>query len=86
MPPTTSVSLIGSTGSIGTQAIDVVDACPDRFSVVAIGAQRSVDLLADQARRLTTRSRKDQETEILDCLQHFFGPQAGRPASLVVQD
>jgi 1-deoxy-D-xylulose-5-phosphate reductoisomerase len=52
MPPTTSVSLIGSTGSIGTQAIDVVDACPDRFSVVAIGAQRSVDLLADQARHL----------------------------------
>ena len=52
MPPTTSVSLIGSTGSIGTQAIDVVDACPDRFSVVAIGAQRSVELLADQARRL----------------------------------
>jgi 1-deoxy-D-xylulose-5-phosphate reductoisomerase len=52
VPPTTSVSLIGSTGSIGTQAIDVVDACPDRFSVVAIGAQRSVELLADQARRL----------------------------------
>jgi 1-deoxy-D-xylulose-5-phosphate reductoisomerase len=52
VPPTTSVSLIGSTGSIGTQAIDVVDSCPDRFSVVAIGAQRSVELLADQARRL----------------------------------
>jgi 1-deoxy-D-xylulose-5-phosphate reductoisomerase len=52
VPPTTTVSLIGSTGSIGTQAIDVVDACPDRFSVVAIGAQRSVKLLAEQAHHL----------------------------------
>jgi 1-deoxy-D-xylulose-5-phosphate reductoisomerase len=52
VPPTTTVSLIGSTGSIGTQAIDVVEACPDRFSVVAIGAQRSVKLLAEQARQL----------------------------------
>ncbi len=52
MPPTTSVSLIGSTGSIGTQAIEVIEACPDRFEVVALGAQRSVELLATQARRL----------------------------------
>ena len=46
------VSLIGSTGSIGTQAIEVIEACPERFDVVALGAHRSVDLLADQAHRL----------------------------------
>jgi 1-deoxy-D-xylulose-5-phosphate reductoisomerase len=46
------VSLIGSTGSIGTQAIEVIEACPERFDVVALGAHRSVDLLADQAQRL----------------------------------
>ena len=45
----TAVSLIGSTGSIGTQAVDVVTANPDRFRVVALGAQRSVDVLAAQA-------------------------------------
>jgi len=44
-----TVSLVGSTGSIGTQAIDVVRAEPDRFRVVALAAQRSVDLLVDQA-------------------------------------
>ena len=48
----TTVSLVGSTGSIGTQAVDVVLADPDRFEVVALGAHRSVDLLAEQARRL----------------------------------
>jgi 1-deoxy-D-xylulose-5-phosphate reductoisomerase len=47
-----SVSLIGSTGSIGTQAIEVMEGCPERFNVVALGAHRSVDLLALQARRL----------------------------------
>jgi 1-deoxy-D-xylulose-5-phosphate reductoisomerase len=47
-----TVSLVGSSGSIGTQAVDVVDAAPDRFRVVAIAAQRSVDVLAAQAAHL----------------------------------
>jgi len=47
-----TVSLVGSTGSIGTQAIEVIEAEPDRYQVVALGASRSVELLADQARRL----------------------------------
>lgn len=47
-----TVSLVGSTGSIGTQAVDVVEAAPDRFRVVAIAASRSVETLARQAERL----------------------------------
>jgi 1-deoxy-D-xylulose-5-phosphate reductoisomerase len=47
-----TVSLVGSTGSIGTQAIEVVQASGGRFEVVALAAQRSVDLLAEQARAL----------------------------------
>ncbi len=44
------IVLLGSTGSIGTQAIDIVRANPDRFRVVALGA-RGTDpaLLAEQA-------------------------------------
>ncbi|MDZ7675985.1 MAG: 1-deoxy-D-xylulose-5-phosphate reductoisomerase [Acidimicrobiales bacterium] len=45
----TTVSIAGSTGSIGTQTLDVVAAEPDRFEVVAIGAHRSVDALVSQA-------------------------------------
>ncbi|MDQ1439035.1 MAG: 1-deoxy-D-xylulose-5-phosphate reductoisomerase [Acidimicrobiaceae bacterium] len=48
----TTVSLVGSTGSIGTQAVDVVLSRPDRFRVVALGANTSVDALAEQARLL----------------------------------
>ena len=43
--------MLGSTGSIGTQTLDIVVARPDRYEVVAIGAARSVDLLVEQAER-----------------------------------
>jgi len=48
----TTVSLVGSTGSIGTQAIDVVQASGGRFRVTALAAQSSIDTLAEQARLL----------------------------------
>ncbi len=43
------VSIVGSTGSIGRQAIDVVRTDPESFQVVALGANRSVETLAAQA-------------------------------------
>ncbi|WP_105031543.1 1-deoxy-D-xylulose-5-phosphate reductoisomerase [Arthrobacter ruber] len=44
------VSILGSTGSIGTQALDVIAAAPDRFSVAGLSAGgRNVELLARQA-------------------------------------
>ena len=46
-----SVAVLGSTGSIGTQTLDIVQARPDRYRVAALGAARSVDLLAEQAHR-----------------------------------
>ncbi|MGQ0434700.1 MAG: 1-deoxy-D-xylulose-5-phosphate reductoisomerase [Microthrixaceae bacterium] len=46
-----TVSLAGSTGSIGTQTLEVIAAEPDRFEVVALGASTSIEELASQARR-----------------------------------
>lgn len=43
------VAVLGSTGSIGTQALDVVRTHPDRFRVVALAAGRHSDLLEAQA-------------------------------------
>ena len=45
-----SLCILGSTGSIGTQTLDVVRANPDRYSVYAICANRSIDLLIAQAK------------------------------------
>lgn len=47
--------IAGSTGSIGTQALDVVRASPGRFDVVALSAARSVTVLAEQAREFGPR-------------------------------
>ncbi len=44
------LAVLGSTGSIGRQTLDVVRAYPDRFAVVALTARGNVDLLAEQAR------------------------------------
>ncbi len=44
-----SVSLVGSTGSIGRQTLDVVRAEPDRYRVVALGASTSVEAIVAQA-------------------------------------
>ena len=43
------LAILGSTGSIGTQTLDVVREHPDRFEVYAICAHRSVDKLVEQA-------------------------------------
>ncbi len=45
-----SLSIIGSTGSIGTQTLEVVKAAPEDFQVVALAARRSIDLLVEQAK------------------------------------
>ena len=49
--PRTRIALLGSTGSIGRQAVDVIERDPS-FEVVAIAAGRNAAVLGDQARRL----------------------------------
>lgn len=43
------IAILGSTGSIGTQTLDVVRQHPDAFNVYALTANRSIDLLIQQA-------------------------------------
>ena len=46
--------ILGSTGSIGVQALEIVEANPDKFRVVAVAAGSSnLQLLADQAKRFS---------------------------------
>jgi len=45
------LAILGSTGSIGTQALEVVSEHPDRFEVYALTANNQVDLLINQARK-----------------------------------
>lgn len=45
------IAILGSTGSIGTQALQVIDEHPDLFEAVVLTANNQVDLLIEQARR-----------------------------------
>ena len=45
------VAILGSTGSIGTQALDVIARHPDRFEVSALAAGKQVERLREQARQ-----------------------------------
>lgn len=46
-----NIAILGSTGSIGTQALEVIQANPDHFSAYALTAGSNVNLLIEQCRR-----------------------------------
>lgn len=45
------IAILGSTGSIGTQALQVIEEHPDLYEVYALTANNKADLLAEQARK-----------------------------------
>ena len=45
------ISVLGSTGSIGVNTLDVVDRNPDRFEVVALSTGSNIELLAQQTKK-----------------------------------
>lgn len=49
------ITILGSTGSIGCNTVELVEARPDLYRVEALTANSRVDILADQARRLKPR-------------------------------
>jgi 1-deoxy-D-xylulose-5-phosphate reductoisomerase len=53
--PRTGIALIGSTGSIGTQTLDVLTHLRDRFELITIAAGSNVELLADQIDQFAPR-------------------------------
>lgn len=45
------ISILGSTGSIGTQTLSVVDQFPDKFKITGLSARSNIDLLEQQIRK-----------------------------------
>ena len=43
-----NISILGSTGSIGTQALEIISMFPEKFSVVGLSAGRNIALLKEQ--------------------------------------
>ncbi|NEO50385.1 MAG: 1-deoxy-D-xylulose-5-phosphate reductoisomerase, partial [Moorea sp. SIO4A3] len=57
------ITLLGSTGSIGTQTLDIVNQYPEQFQLVGLAAGRNVEMLAAQIRqfRPIIAAIRDQE-------------------------
>jgi 1-deoxy-D-xylulose-5-phosphate reductoisomerase len=70
------VVILGSTGSIGTQAIDLVLRNPDRFTVTALSAAGGrVGLLAEQARQLRVRTVAVAREDVVPALREALDAQ-----------
>jgi len=91
------LAILGSTGSIGEQTLDVVASHPDRFDVVALAAGRRVERLIDQARRFSPRRVSVADPAEVPAVREALGPDvevasaeagllavATEPAELVV--
>ena len=52
---TKKIAVLGSTGSIGRNTLDVIARFPERFEVVALAAGANIELLAEQAQRFRPR-------------------------------
>ena len=73
------IAILGSTGSIGTQALDVVEEHPERFEVLALAGGRNAELLARQAvrhrPRLLAVLDEDTAKAVRDLLPAGYAPQ-----------
>jgi 1-deoxy-D-xylulose-5-phosphate reductoisomerase len=67
------IAILGSTGSIGRQALEVIGAHPDRFTVCALAANTNVELLAIQAGRFHPEVVSCGEREHVDRLKAHLG-------------
>jgi 1-deoxy-D-xylulose-5-phosphate reductoisomerase len=67
------LAILGSTGSIGEQTLDVVAAHPGRFQVVSLAAGRRVDRLIEQARIFKPRSVSVADPSQVPAIQAVLG-------------
>jgi len=56
------IALLGSTGSIGTQSLDIISKYPDRFTIEVLIAGNNIDLLVQQAHKFQRRGKKQNLT------------------------
>jgi len=70
------ISLLGSTGSVGTSTLAVVDAFRERLQVVAMAAGTNIELLADQFRRYRPELLSVRTADDAAELRALLGPGA----------
>jgi 1-deoxy-D-xylulose-5-phosphate reductoisomerase len=72
-----TIAILGSTGSIGSNSLKVIDAYPERYKVVALGAGRNLDLLEKQVERFRPRSVAMLENGLAEELRRRLNKVSG---------
>ncbi|MFC1560277.1 1-deoxy-D-xylulose-5-phosphate reductoisomerase [Candidatus Margulisiibacteriota bacterium] len=67
------ITILGSTGSIGKQTLEVVSALPHRFNVVGLAAKGNLDLLASQIAKFSPKIVSVENEEAAEALQRKLG-------------
>ena len=82
-----SVTILGSTGSVGCNTVELIEKHPNAFVVEALTANRNVALLAEQARRLKPRTAvladPDGYRELKDALADTEVSVAAGPEAVI---
>ena len=81
-----AITILGSTGSIGTQTLDIVTHNPNKFRVVGLAAGSNVSLLAEQIRIYKPEIVALGNTKKLDQLKDAIASVPNSPEILVGQD
>jgi len=76
-----AISVLGSTGSIGTQTLEIVDDFPERFRVVALSAGRNLELLVRQIKRYQPEAVALADPALLPELQQRLAALATETAA-----
>jgi 1-deoxy-D-xylulose-5-phosphate reductoisomerase len=66
------VSILGSTGTIGTNALRIVDQFPSQFEVIALTAGKNGDLIREQIRKYWPKFVSVQEEDLAESLLKEF--------------
>lgn len=73
-----AITILGSTGSIGTQTLDIVTSHPDKFRVVGLSAGRNIELLSQQIRtfkpEIVATSEPDKVAELQEAIASLDNP------------
>src|SRR5437588_12278428 len=85
-----SISILGSTGSVGRSTLAVVDAFPDSLRVAGLAAGRNIELLIEQIERyrptlVSVRDEADVD-KLRNLWRHRLSRRDGAPGAAAPQD
>ncbi len=81
-----AITLVGSTGSIGTQTLDIVSQYPEQFRIIGLAAGQNIEMLAAQIRQFRPQIAAISATEKLPALKEAIQDLDHQPILLAGVD